>query len=157
VWGAGHRKRGIERRCSCYASGRLDFRARSTKHVYGHAVFGILRDQVGADGFIQQKNCGHPETPYAAGCLFYAASARAVFTIDTTALPNGTVGLNYRATLRASGGTLPYTWTISEGSLPPGLNLAQPTGVISGVPTKEGAFTFTVKATDKNSTWPASD
>jgi hypothetical protein len=84
--------------------------------------------------------------------LLCTTSAWAALTIDTTSLPNGTVGLNYSATLKASGGTAPYVWMISEGSLPPGLNLAEVTGVISGVPTKDGVFTFTVKVTDKDST-----
>jgi Putative Ig domain len=83
--------------------------------------------------------------------LFYTASAWAALTIDTASLPNGTVGLAYSATLKASGGTAPYVWTISEGSLPPSLNLAEVTGVISGAPTKDGVFTFTVKVTDKDS------
>jgi hypothetical protein len=44
--------------------------------------------------------------------LLSTASAWAALTIDTTSLPNGTVGLAYSATLKANGGTPPYTWTI---------------------------------------------
>ena len=58
-----------------------------------------------------------------------------VLTITTTSLPTGNVGTSYTATLTATGGTTPYTWSISQGSLPPGLSLAGSTGIISGTPT----------------------
>ena len=56
----------------------------------------------------------------------------------------------YSVTLKASGGTSPYTWAISKGALPDGLTLNKSTGKITGTPTKAGTFSFTVKITDKN-------
>jgi len=47
----------------------------------------------------------------------------------------------------ASGGTGPYTFTLTSGSLPTGLSLASG-GAISGTPTATGLFNFTVTATD---------
>ena len=44
----------------------------------------------------------------------------APLAITTTSLPNGVVNMAYSATLTASGGTLPYTWSIASGSLPSG-------------------------------------
>jgi hypothetical protein len=67
--------------------------------------------------------------------------------INTTTLPDGTVGVPYSAALTASGGTAPYTWSLVSGSLPPGLALSA-TGLVSGTPTKEGIFDLTVKVTD---------
>ncbi len=55
--------------------------------------------------------------------------------ITTTALPNGTAGTTFNATLVATGGTTPYRWSITSGALPAGLTLATATGVISGTPT----------------------
>ena len=68
--------------------------------------------------------------------------------IATTSLPNGQVGTAYSATLMASGGTTPYSWSLTSGTLPSGLSLNSSTGVISGTPsaTANGtALTFTVK------------
>ena len=67
--------------------------------------------------------------------------------VTTTSLPNGTNGVAYSQTLAASGGQPPYTWTNISGTLPTGLTLAT-NGVISGTPTTNGSFNFTVKVTD---------
>ena len=47
----------------------------------------------------------------------------------------------------AGGGTPPYTFTISQGALPPGLQM-DGTGAISGTPTHAGNYTFTISAVD---------
>ena len=70
--------------------------------------------------------------------------------ITTTSLPNGQGGTGYSQSLAASGGTPPYTWSISAGALPAGLSLS-PTGQISGTPSAVGIANFTVKATDGSS------
>jgi hypothetical protein len=77
-------------------------------------------------------------------------TGNAVVTITTTSLRAGTVDGSYSETLRAEGGRKPYTWSIAEGSLPRGLDLAPQTGVISGKPTAIGEYNFTVKVTDAN-------
>jgi hypothetical protein len=55
------------------------------------------------------------------------------------------------AGLAASGGNLPYKWSLAPGSspLPPGLKLHRSTGVITGKPTEAGNYSFTVQAVDK--------
>ena len=53
-----------------------------------------------------------------------------------------------RRRLTASGGALPYTWSIVGGSLPPGLTLSSSSGVITGTPTIVGTFSFTAQVSD---------
>ncbi len=65
--------------------------------------------------------------------------------ITTTELPEGKVGDAYEATLEATGGKLPYSW--SATGLPAGLSCSAD-GVISGIPTEAGDFTVTVTVTD---------
>lgn len=70
-------------------------------------------------------------------------------TINTPCpLTAGTVGLPYTALLTGSGGSPPYTWSITVGALPPGLTLNAASGLISGTPTTPGTFAFTITLTD---------
>ena len=66
--------------------------------------------------------------------------------ISTENLPDGDVGVEYNQTLIAEG-TTPIIWSIESGNLPAGLDLSEQ-GVIFGVPTEQGTFDFTVKATN---------
>jgi hypothetical protein len=68
--------------------------------------------------------------------------------LSSGALTAGNVGASYTHTLAKAGGAPPYTWTLQSGALPPGLSLTASTGVISGTPSQNGTFTFTVKLTD---------
>jgi protocatechuate 3,4-dioxygenase beta subunit len=72
-------------------------------------------------------------------------------TITTTSLPSGTIGTAYSATVSASGGTAPYTWSLASGSLPGGLTLNGTNGAISGMPSGSGTFTFTIQVKDSGS------
>ena len=48
----------------------------------------------------------------------------------------------------ADGGVPEYTWTLVAGELPPGLELTESPGRITGTPTTVGTFTLTVRVTD---------
>jgi hypothetical protein len=72
-----------------------------------------------------------------------------VITHVSDALSPGTVGEFYCCgNLFASGGVPEYTWSLVAGELPPGLELAESPGRITGTPTTAGTFTFTVRVTD---------
>lgn len=61
-------------------------------------------------------------------------------------LSNGALGIPYTTTFMASGSNL--TWTVTQGSLPPGLSIDPMTGVYTGMPTTVGSYMFTVTATN---------
>ena len=54
----------------------------------------------------------------------------------------------YSDQLTVTGGTSPFTWSVSAGTLPPGLTLGASTGLLSGTPTTAGSYSFTVQVTD---------
>ena len=66
--------------------------------------------------------------------------------ITTTSLPNTQQNQAYDYQLTATG-TAPLTWKISSGNLPQGLNLSSD-GKISGTPTQDGSFNFTVQVSN---------
>ncbi len=83
----------------------------------------------------------------------YGASSTAQLSLPvklvilTNTLPTGTVGMNYQASLAAEGGTPPYVWSITNGNLPPGIELSS-SGELSGTPSTAGNFTFTAQVED---------
>jgi hypothetical protein len=57
----------------------------------------------------------------------------------------------YTTYLTAVGGFYPYTWTITSGSLPPGLTLGSAGGFIVGTPTQMGSYSFVLQVSDSAS------
>jgi hypothetical protein len=71
--------------------------------------------------------------------------------MSTTSLPGGVQNQAYAATLRATGGTAPYTWSLANNTtLPAGLTLST-AGQVSGTPTVIGTTSFTVQVKDGGS------
>jgi hypothetical protein len=68
--------------------------------------------------------------------------------ISPASLPDAMLNASYQQTLTVPPATYPYIWTVSSGSLPPGLQLGSSTTTvqtISGVPIMAGTFAFTIK------------
>lgn len=78
----------------------------------------------------------------------FTLNVGATLAIVMTSLPGATLGGQYTQNLIASGGSTPYTWSLSAGALPPGVSLNS-AGSISGVPSGTGTFTFTLQVADK--------
>jgi len=92
---------------------------------------------------------GSGYTSTANGALsFDVTTGPSPLQITTTSLPADTLGIAYNQTLQATGGTTPYTWAISSGSLPSGLSIVASTGAITGTPTASGTSSFTARVTD---------
>jgi hypothetical protein len=79
-----------------------------------------------------------------------APSAPAL-AITTAKLAAAHLNQPYSATIAAKGGTTPYNFAVSAGSLPPGLTLDSSSGTISGTPTGTKHLKFTVTVTDASS------
>ena len=99
---------------------------------------------------VQVKDSTSP-TARTATATFTGAIQPAPLAITTTSLASGSMGQAYSAPLAATGGTPPYTWSISSGQLPAGLSLNSATGAITGTPTKEESSSFTVEVEDSGS------
>lgn len=70
--------------------------------------------------------------------------------IVTTELHDGDLVHNYWAKIEVRGGVTPYSFAVTDGSLPDGLALNSETGIITGTATTLGEFSFTVTCTDEN-------
>jgi len=70
--------------------------------------------------------------------------------------PLARVGLNYAQPITMLFGIAPVTFSLSAGSLPPGLILSS-TGLLSGTPSAAGNFSFTLRATDATAVWNFTD
>jgi hypothetical protein len=69
--------------------------------------------------------------------------------ITNSALSNWTVNFGgYSQKITTSGGTAPFTFSVSSGALPTGLTLGKSTGALTGKPTVAGQYSFTVTAVD---------
>jgi hypothetical protein len=95
--------------------------------------------------------CGGSTTQKAYKVAISAKSSGGL-AIQTTSVPNGTVGSAYSAAVKASGGCTPYQFAISSGALPAGVSAAVSSTTTSlnltGTPKNAATSSFTVKATD---------
>jgi len=103
--------------------------------LYGALITGIALVNAGCSGIVASNSQASPSS----------------FTITTSSLPAAQTGTAYQATLSASGGATPYSWSLASGSLPGGLSLNSSSGAISGMPSASGTSAFSVKVTDSAS------
>ncbi len=103
-----------------------------------------------ADGGLSIRSFVTATNTAGSGTAMSAAVTIGVPSVTTASLPSGVQNTSYNASLTATGGTLPYTWSVIAGTLPAGLTLASGTGAISGMPTTPGTSNFTVQVRDSN-------
>jgi len=66
---------------------------------------------------------------------------------SAAARPNGVMGAAYDDTLRASGGSGTFSWSVTGGALPQGVTLIAATGALSGFPREAGTFSYAATVT----------
>ena len=99
---------------------------------------------------------GHAAAAVTVKVVTLGTSASTAYTYNAgpallfAAPPGGEVGVSYSDQLTVTGGTSPFTWSVSAGSLPGGVTLNASTGLLSGTPTTAGTYSFTVKVTDSS-------
>ncbi len=140
--------------------------ANSNRHRWSACLYLVDYGRSASCGSFSQRidwhNLGHPVRArnlhvYCAGyrhredfprrAFFTITIAPVLLILSGLPLPNGIVSLQYPLqVLDASGGVGPYTFSITSGSLPPGLTLAS--GEISGTPTASGTSSFTLTVSD---------
>lgn len=76
--------------------------------------------------------------------LFACGTDTGLPVIHTKSLPDAVLNVQYSQTLEAAGAK-PVVWNITAGALPDGLELSA-AGLISGIPSVQGAYSFTAKA-----------
>lgn len=76
-----------------------------------------------------------------------ATSEAYVVHVIYDTLKTGVLFSSYQDSVIVRGGTMPYTYSVTGGSLPAGLTLNTANGVLSGTPTDTGSVAFTVSAT----------
>lgn len=87
--------------------------------------------------------------PYSGSRAYTLTVAAPVIALSPATLPPANEGVAYAQTITASGGTAPYTYSTTPGALPSGITLSS-SGVLSGTPTVNGTYNFTVTATDSS-------
>ena len=85
---------------------------------------------------------------------FTGAAAQGVIPLEACTIVDGSetgCAAAGSATLAASGGVAPYTWSLLSGPLPPGISVS-PAGQVAGTPSTSGAFNFQVRVADSRGT-----
>ena len=82
------------------------------------------------------------------GYLLRPSSAFAALTFPSNSLSAAAMAVPFSCSLIATGGIPFYHWDITAGALPPGLRLDSFTGMLTGTPTTNGTFNFTVRVRD---------
>ena len=106
-------------------------------------------------------------TPTSTGTYSFSVTARSAYSCSGTttlsitvvcpalvlnpaSLSSGYNGVGYSQTITSTGGSGPYTYSVTAGSLPPGVTLNASSGVLSGTPTAAGSYSFTVSSHDSS-------
>ncbi len=104
----------------------------------------------GTFGFtISAKDNSTGTGPFTGSQAYSLNVAPPAIAVSPAALPSGLAGTAYSQLITSSGGTATYSYAVTSGAIPPGLNLNSG-GLITGTPTMGGTFNFSITATDSS-------
>jgi len=136
-----------------YVSGDVDPGANNSNFIVGRYAGGAWHPTTtGMRGTGYTQATGLAEF----GDFAIGEPACTYLTLLPATLPDGVRYQYYSQTISATGGSPPYTFTLGNGSLPPGLSLS-PSGTLSGTCPTSGAWSFTVKAQDAYNCYSSTD
>ncbi|WP_430391814.1 putative Ig domain-containing protein [Dyella sp. 20L07] len=122
-----------------------------TATPHGHASMDTLTDILtyvnGGDGATVDNFVIYDANNNAINVTVNIAAKTSPITVSPGTLPTPAIGVAYSQQLSSTGGVGSYTYSVTPGSLPPGLTLSS-SGLISGVPTGAGSYGFAVSIQD---------
>lgn len=120
----------------------------------GGTLFTLDLQSVGPDGTgaitvtrVKSRDCSNVAVAVMAGPAAALRIQNTPLVMAPPTLPNAQAGTAYSQALTVEGSVAPLTFSVSAGSLPPGITLST-AGVLSGTPTAIGSFAFTASASD---------
>jgi hypothetical protein len=115
---------------------------------------GIFSGTATGAGFISPNVSVHDSSnpPQNATYFQFVFDVYGKLTVLPTSLPPVATNSNVMFGMQSTGGAAPLQWSVTSGSLPPGLNFGMvgDLGTISGSPATAGSYTFTVGLSDGN-------
>ncbi|MGY3582410.1 hypothetical protein ACVIGB_000666 [Bradyrhizobium sp. USDA 4341] len=82
------------------------------------------------------------------GSYNYTLVIHKALTVSGNPSTTATAGSGYSAQFTATGGEPSYVYAVASGALPPGLSLDSSSGLLSGVTSTPGTYTFSIGVTD---------
>lgn len=105
--------------------------------------------KVGGEPYVLGRNDRYGHGRIDAQAALLSISACASVAVSPAVVPAAPKNSFYSVNFTASGGTPAYVFSVPVGTLPPGMTLSSG-GTLSGTPTTQGTYSFTVVSVDAN-------